>query len=305
MAHMEGSINLEAMFLKNGYRLGERLGKGSFAVVKKAVHLPTGRELAVKIVDHNLATKEFLEKFLSRELNIIGGLKHQHIIDVEKIVRIGAYTCVIMEQAKRGDLLEYILSRNSLPEDETRGIFQDVVVGVQYLHGNNIAHRDLKCENILLDEHGRAKLSDFGFARYVTDPTTNRRVLSSTYCGSAAYVAPEVLRGTPYNPMLSDAWSLGVVLFIAVTGLMPFDDSDLPRMLHVQIKKRWGFPSSKKDQLSSMLQQLVRRMLEPDSMARITLSQILTSEWVTSGPPPPKTANQPTQPSQPFSRLGP
>jgi len=66
--------------------------------------------------------------------------------------------------------------------------------------------------------------------------TTHRRVLSSTYCGSAAYVAPEVLRGTPYNPMLSDSWSLGVVLFISVTGLMPFDDSDLPRMLNVQLK---------------------------------------------------------------------
>jgi len=66
--------------------------------------------------------------------------------------------------------------------------------------------------------------------------TTRRRVLSSTYCGSAAYVAPEVLRGTPYNPMLSDSWSLGVVLFITVTGLMPFDDSDLPRMLNVQLK---------------------------------------------------------------------
>jgi len=85
MAHMEGTINLEMMFLKNGYRLGDKLGKGSFAVVKKAVHLPTGRDLAVKIVDHNLATKEFLEKFLSREMNIIGGLKHPNIIDVEKV----------------------------------------------------------------------------------------------------------------------------------------------------------------------------------------------------------------------------
>jgi len=82
---MEGTINLEMMFLKNGYRLGDKLGKGSFAVVKKAVHLPTGRDLAVKIVDHNLATKEFLEKFLSREMNIIGGLKHPNIIDVEKV----------------------------------------------------------------------------------------------------------------------------------------------------------------------------------------------------------------------------
>jgi len=92
MAHMEGTINLEMMFLKNGYRLGDKLGKGSFAVVKKAVHLPSGRDLAVKIVDHNLATKEFLEKFLSREMNIIGGLKHPNIIDVEKVLSFAQET---------------------------------------------------------------------------------------------------------------------------------------------------------------------------------------------------------------------
>jgi len=91
----------------------------------------------------------------------------------EQIVRIGAYTCVIMEQAKRGDLLEYILSRSSLPENETRSIFHGVVLAVQYLHSHNIAHRDLKCENILLDEHGHAKLTDFGFARFVIDQVTH------------------------------------------------------------------------------------------------------------------------------------
>ena len=94
-------------------------------------------------------------------------------------MRIGAYTCVIMEQAKRGDLLEYILSRGSLPENETRSIFQGVVLAVQYLHSHNIAHRDLKCENILLDDHGQAKLSDFGFARFVIDQVTATCLLSA------------------------------------------------------------------------------------------------------------------------------
>jgi len=97
----------------------------------------------------------------------------------EQIVRIGAYTCVIMEQAKRGDLLEYILSRGSLPENETRTIFHGVVLAVQYLHSHNIAHRDLKCENILLDDHGQAKLSDFGFARFVIDQVQVQPVLIS------------------------------------------------------------------------------------------------------------------------------
>ena len=179
MAQVEHAIDLDAMFKKHGYQLGDKLGKGSFAVVKKALHIASGREMAVKIVDHNLATKEFLEKFLSRELNIIRTLKHPNIIDVEKIVRIGPYTCVIMEQAKKGDLLECVLRRGFLAEKESKKILLGVVRALQFCHSNNIAHRDLKCENILLDENGDAKLSDFGFARCVIDQTTQETIIES------------------------------------------------------------------------------------------------------------------------------
>ena len=98
MAHMEGTINLKKMFLKNGYRLGDKVATDAtvarFAVVKKAVHLPSGRDLAVKIIDHNLLKKdvyaEFFEKFLPREMKIIAGLKHPNIIHVEKVLLICA-----------------------------------------------------------------------------------------------------------------------------------------------------------------------------------------------------------------------
>lgn len=278
---MEGrltGVELEAALLKNGYRVGEKLGSGSFATVRKALNTGSGSEMAIKIVDHNLATKEFLEKFLSRELSIIRNLKHPNIIQLEKIMRFGPYTCVVMEQAQRGDLLEYILSKGHLPEAEAKRIFYGIVKGLQYCHVNNVAHRDLKCENILLDEHFQAKLSDFGFARIVMDPLSKKRVLSKTYCGSAAYVAPEVLRGVPYNPMLSDAWSLGVIFFISVTGLMPFDDSNLPKMLRVQTKKTWSFP--KRDRPSTQCQRIISGMLEPDITLRYTVNQLLAHEWL-------------------------
>ena len=118
----------------------------------------------------------------------------------EQIMRIGAYTCVFMEHAKRGDLLEYILSRGSLPENETRSIFHGVLLAVQYLHSHNIAHRDLKCENILLDDRGQAKLSDFKFTRFVIDevqprltslPLSFTRYISCYYLVSA-FIATSV-----------------------------------------------------------------------------------------------------------------
>ena len=270
------------MFYRNGYRLGEKIGTGSFAVVRKALNSATGRPMAVKIIDHNLATKEVQEKFLPRELEIISTLKHANIIEIEKIVRFGPYTCVIMEQAKEGDLLEYILRKGSMTESVAKRIIVGIVKALQYCHFHNIAHRDLKCENILLGEHGEPKLSDFGFARCVSDPVNKKRLLSRTFCGSAAYVPPEVLRGTPYNPMMSDVWSLGVIFFIVVTGLMPFDDSNLPKMVESQIKKKWTFPKNCKEKLSAECQHLIKKMLEPNVVLRVTINQLANNEWLKS-----------------------
>lgn len=181
--------------------------------------------------------------------------------------------------ADNGDLLDFIKRNGVVPEQQAKIWFRQMASGLHYLHGKNIAHRDLKCENILLSRKFNVKLADFGFARFCVD-TDNRRILSQTYCGSAAYAAPEVVNGTPYNPKLSDVWSLGIILFIMLNASMPFDDSNLRKLLKDQMTKNWVFRSRVRETLSSSAKSLVRHLLEPDLTLRLTLDRVTQHEWL-------------------------
>ena len=108
----------------------------------------------------------------------------------------------------------------------------------------------------------------------------NMRVLSETYCGSAAYAAPEVLQGRPYNPLMSDMWSMGVVLYIMVCAVMPFNDASHRKMLADQRNKRWSFTPDRRSQISPHCRRLVRHLLEPDLTQRATMRLVQTSPWL-------------------------
>ena len=123
------------------------------------------------------------------------------------------------------------------------------------------------------------KLADFGFARNCSDKFGNV-CLSETYCGSAAYAAPEVVRGTPYDPKIADAWSLGIILFIMLNAKMPFDDSNLTKLLEDQRNKKFAFRQRLTDKITSHAKATVGVLLEPETLQRWTLDNILTSKWI-------------------------
>lgn len=200
-------------------------------------------------------------------------------LQVHSILQRGPRVFIFMRYADNGDLLDFVKKNGVVPEQQAKLWFRQMASGLHYLHGKNIAHRDLKCENILLSRRFNVKLADFGFARFCVDED-GRRVLSQTYCGSAAYAAPEVVNGTPYNPKLSDVWSLGIILFIMLNASMPFDDSNLRKLLKDQTTRNWTFRSRVRDSVSSSAKSLVKHILEPDITLRLTLDRVIGHDWV-------------------------
>jgi len=270
---------------KKGYILSKKIGQGSYATVHLADYTEGTRrvKLACKVFDKERAPKDFLDKFFPRELEILTKIDNAHLIQVHSILQRGLRVFIFMRYAENGDMLEFIRTQGMVPERQAKIWFRQLVHGVQYLHSKDLAHRDLKCENILLSRHWNIKIADFGFARSCVNED-GRRVMSHTYCGSAAYAAPEVVSGTPYNPKISDVWSMGIILFIMVNATMPFDDSNLKKLLRDQMARKINFRTKLKDMLSANFIYLIRALLEPDVNRRVTLDRLATNEWVRREP---------------------
>lgn len=273
--------DIEALELK-GYNIGKKIGKGSYATVMTAHYTDgTGKKikLACKIVNRTKAPSDFLDKFFPRELDILTKIEYPYIIQTHSILQRGPRIFIFMRFAENGDLLDYVKTHGPTPEQQAKIWFYQMAKGLRYLHAQNIAHRDLKCENVLLSKRMNIKLADFGFARYCTD-TSGSRILSQTYCGSGSYAAPEVVSGVPYNPKIADIWSLGIILFIMINSSMPFDDSNLNRLLSDQRKKKYQFGAKVLSQITYAVRNVIDSLLEPDIMQRWSLEHILNCRWL-------------------------
>ncbi|KAK5645017.1 hypothetical protein RI129_006317 [Pyrocoelia pectoralis] len=266
-----------------GYIIGKKIGEGAYSKVCVALFTHNGvrTKIACKIINKKNVHSDLMKKFLPREISIISMIDHPNIINILNILEINKVVYMFMEHCKNGDLLEYIRTHGELSERRTKHFFRQTVDAVQYLHNQNIAHRDLKCENIFLTQNNTVKLGDFGFARKSIDDNTGKKLLSNTYCGSAAYAAPEVLQGIPYDPKMYDVWSTGCILFIMLFASMPYDDSNVRQMLKNQREKsacltvRCTF-----DDVSPSLIDLFNNILEPDASKRYTITEIASSKWL-------------------------
>lgn len=168
------STSEELTLSNRGYKLLKQLGEGSYAKVYLAEYTYNKSDpgsvkvLACKIIDTSKAPRDFVKKFLPRELDILVKINHPHIIHVHSIFQRKAKYYIFMRFAENGDLLEFVLKRGAISEAQARVWLRQMALGIQYLHDMDIAHRDLKCENVLITSNYNVKIADFGFARFVT-----------------------------------------------------------------------------------------------------------------------------------------
>ncbi|CAD6196768.1 unnamed protein product [Caenorhabditis auriculariae] len=255
------------------------LGGGSYSSVAKATFGDSQMVVAAKIIDitPTKAKEDYIRKFLPRETEIVKILQHDNIVRVYQVINIPNHVIFVSEYCANGDLLKKLKKTKSLPEDEAKFMFRQLIAALMHLSQFHIIHRDLKCENIFLDAHDNVKLGDFGFARVLKAGEK-----SGTFCGSRAYVAPEILRAKDYSGNAVDVWSAGVVLYIMLTGSMPFDDRNPQKMIEKQLAHRIRF--SRSCTASTAAKTLVLEVLHPHAPNRPTYKAICDSEWLKSTP---------------------
>ncbi|XP_025837363.1 testis-specific serine/threonine-protein kinase 3-like [Agrilus planipennis] len=264
-----------------GYSIGKIIGVGTYSKVCLAqfTSKEKSEKMACKKINKIIAGEDFMKKFLPREISILQKIDHPHIIKVHNVFEIKEVIFIFMDYCEHGDMLEYIRKHGPLSEEKAKFYFRQLISAVEYLHSLHIAHRDLKCENVLLFTKKHIKLADFGFARYCD--SQNGTDMSKTFCGSAAYAAPEILQGIPYDPKMYDIWALGCILYVLVTASMPFDDSDIKKMIKTQINcdiLLVGFSLWKNN--SSQLRILLGRLLQPEVEKRATINEVVRSSWL-------------------------
>ncbi|KAJ8985298.1 hypothetical protein NQ317_007085 [Molorchus minor] len=269
------------LFQSMGYQIGKTIGKGTYSKVCTAI-VADGQKLACKIINKKYAGQDFIERFLPRELRIITAIKHPNIVTVYKILEANQVIYMFMDFCENGDLLEYIRLHGSFAEEKAKIIFRQIVSAVYYLHNLDISHRDLKCENVLLMANNHVKLADFGFARYCRNEL-GEYMLSDTFCGSAAYAAPEILQGVFYDPKMYDVWALGCILYVMVTASMPFDDTNITRMVKDQLSQNISSVTTLWTENSVKMKKLLNQLLEPDISKRLKIKEVVSSPWLERG----------------------
>jgi MAP/microtubule affinity-regulating kinase len=236
------------------YIIGKQIGQGAYAVVRIGLHKPTNKKVAMKIYKKYKLEEPNRRKSVKREIKLMEKMKHGNIIQLYEIIDTEKYVILVMEYIGGGSLHGYLKSKSNrrLEEYDAKRIFKDILDGLKYCHSRCIPHRDIKLENLLLDDNGVMKMIDFGFSTCVPN---DKKI--KIFCGTPSYMAPEIVRKTEYCGPPADIWALGVLLFTCLSGQFPYRGATDEELYDKICRADYNLPSSIKDTLSDQAKDLL------------------------------------------------
>nr|XP_054750593.1 PAS domain-containing serine/threonine-protein kinase-like [Lytechinus pictus] len=253
------------------YKTLQSIGKGAFGFVKMAMSITDNKMVVVKFIRRAKVLKEnWVDDAklgcIPLEVAFLTKLEHPNIVKALDSFQNDEFFQLVMEKHGSGiDLFEFIDRQPNFDEALASYMFRQVVAAVKYLHERNIVHRDIKDENVILDEKFQVKLIDFGSAAYM-----QKGKKFSTFCGTLEYCSPEVLLGNRYEGPQLELWSLGVMLYTLVFGENPF--YDVEETIEAILKPPFA--------VSTALMQLISWLLHPEPEFRCNLAQLHSSAWL-------------------------
>lgn len=246
------------------YELLEELAHGGCGVVFRAWQDGLERTVALKVLRPELAHSRPARQRFCQEARLMASLRHRHIMPVHEIGECEGVLFFSMDFAASGSLAMRIAERNRVPDPQERSadvaLLLSVARAVDHAHRQGIIHGDLKPSNILIDEYHEPLVSDFGLAR----PADFKPGALSAFAGTLAYMAPELLDGSPAT-RATDVWALGVILHEVLAGSRPFHGATLAEQRHIVYE---GAPELPPEAADAGLSDILRRCLAPEARDR-------------------------------------
>nr|XP_057927839.1 death-associated protein kinase 1 [Doryrhamphus excisus] len=263
------------------YEIGDELGSGQFAVVRRCRHRSTAVEYAAKFIKKRRSkssrrgvTREDIE----REVDILKEIQHPNIITLHEVFENKAEVILILELVAGGELFDFLAEKESLSEEEATQFLKQILDGVFYLHSKHIAHFDLKPENIMLLSrsvpHPRIKLIDFGLAHKIDFGNDFKNIF-----GTPEFVAPEVVNYEPLG-LEADMWSVGVITYILLSGASPFLGDNKQETLANVSAVDYTFDEEFFSSTSLLAKDFIAKLLVKDPKKRMTIEDSLQHPWI-------------------------
>ncbi|KAH7106896.1 Pkinase-domain-containing protein [Auriculariales sp. MPI-PUGE-AT-0066] len=264
------------------YRTGKTLGSGTYAVVKEAVHIKTGKYFACKVINKKLM--EGREHMVRNEIAVLKKVSsgHRNIVTLHDYFETAHNLYLVFDLCTGGELFDRICAKGNYYEQDAADLVRTIMKAVQHIHSSGIVHRDLKPENLLFRspaEDADIMIADFGLSR-VMDEEKFKQL--TEICGTPGYMAPEIFRKTGHGKPV-DVWAMGVITYFLLCGYTPFDRDTQQEEMEAILAGDYRFePKEYWQNVSEAARDFVRTLLTQDPSKRPTAQQALEHPWLAS-----------------------